>query len=443
MDLYSAERLRKELFEDVIIEELSDDFEQSFLKLIEYCNFIMLESQDNFFALFFIQIKREINYSINAPITTLISGDNFVMHFNPSLILECNLNEIQALIKHEIYHIMSKHYERARILKKKYSDLAISLGMDISINQYIMYLPAWSVKLDTVKRTYNVILPEERTMEEYVALIQSAIDKFEKKPSEKEEWSIESHELWSEVDSQVDQIEEITKRVAGNATKGKLPESIELLLKAMKQVPEISWKDKLKKMLGILPAGHKKTITRKNRRQPNRLDLRGSLSNRIAKLVIAIDISGSVTDAEIHNIMVEILSIIRNYPFEITIIECDSVIQRVYKLKNIKDVKQKVNSKGGTKYSPVFEYIFEQRMRDYVLVYFTDGMGEKKLTIKPYNYKTLWVLTGKDTQLSLMEPNGEVINMNKAVDKKEKVDVYELIRQEMKDITVDWVAKGE
>lgn len=98
---------------------------------------------------------------------------------------------------------------------------------------------------------------------------------------------------------------------------------------------------------------------------------------------------------------------------------------------------------GGTKYSPVFEYMYDQRMRDYVLIYFTDGMGEDKLTIKPYNYRTMWVLTGKDTKLSLSEPYGEIINMNKSVDKNEKVDVYELIRQEMKDITVDWVAKGE
>lgn len=446
MDLYALERLRRELLDQIVKEKFTESFESDFLKLIDYSNFALMESEDNFFALFFVQIKRKVGHSDKAYINTIIQGEDIVMYFNPNMILECELREIQALIKHEIYHIISNHYYRYRALRLKYSDLAVSLAMDISINQYIMYLPSSMERLENVSLAYNVKLPEESTMEQYAELIQKAMDKLHKKPSKDEEASMESHELWNDINLEeyMEQSNEVVKRMAGNASKGKISENIASLLKALNQAPEVNWESKLQNMLGVLPAGRKKTVTRKNRRQPERLDLRGSLSNKVAKILIAIDISGSVTDKEIDSIMIEVLSLVKNYPFEITVVECDSIIQRIYKVKTIKDVRKKVESRGGTKYSPVFEYIYNERMRDYILIYFTDGMGEEKLSIKPYNYKTLWVLTGNDNRLSLEDSYGDIINIKKNIDKKEKVDVYELVRQEMKDIsTLDWVAKGE
>jgi len=434
------ERLRKELYGEVLQfdnEALKLDFNNKFWELIELCNFFLMESEDNFFALFFVQMKREIRFELTTALATKISGTNFVMYFNPRIFLECTLKEMQALIKHEIYHIMSNHYARAKVLKNKYSELAISIAMDIAINQYIMYLPSWSEKLENVKKTYNVNLKEDLPMEEYVALIQEAIDKLIKKDIDSDQSAKTNHEVWDE-NSDVDEMDEVIKKLSSNAARGKIPESIDLLIKALNKTPQISWKDYLKRTMGILPAGHKKTITRKDRRQPERLDLRGKLSNRVAQLLVAIDISGSVSDIDIDNIMAEVFSIVKNYPCEITIIECDSEIRRVYKVKTIKDVKAKVDTKGGTQYNPVFNYIYENRLRNHVLIYFTDGLGEEQLTTKPYNYKTIWVLTGKEAEISLKEPWGEVIKLDSDNVKKEVVNVYALVRNEMRDIDRDW-----
>ena len=46
--------------------------------------------------------------------------------------------------------------------------------------------------------------------------------------------------------------------------------------------------------MGTVESNKKKTITRRNRRQPNRLDLRGELRNHKAEIAVAIDISGSI-----------------------------------------------------------------------------------------------------------------------------------------------------
>ena len=53
------------------------------------------------------------------------------------------------------------------------------------------------------------------------------------------------------------------------------------------------------------------------------------------------------------------------------------------------------------------------------MIYFTDGAGEEKLTIKPINLKTLWVIYGDET-LSVKEPYGHVISMAKG--KKEIIE---------------------
>lgn len=441
MEYDKFEALRRELYEEVQLENYeSKDFKERFLKLLEMCNLSLMNDSDNFFGLFFIQLKREMNFKISTAVETKLSGTYFTMYFNPCVFLECTLKEMQALIKHDIYHIMSKHYIRARKLKYKYNKLAINLAMDIAINQYLMYLPSWSAKLENVKLAYNIDLKEDQTMEQYAYKIQKAIDKKNKKEDKFEEKYSKIHEIWDDMNEVIDmeQMEEIIKKIAVNSFKGKVPESIGILMKALNNVPEITWKDYLKRIIGTLPEGHKKTITRKDRRQPYRLDIRGRLSNRIVKVLIAIDISGSMTDQEIEKSMTEILSIVRNYPFEISVVECDDNIKRIYKVKNIKDVKEKINTKGGTKYSPVFQYIYDKKLRDSVVIFFTDGAGEEELKVKPYNYKTIWVLTGANPQLSIKNPMGPIVKLNNSLKNQEKVNGYDLIRDAMKDIRSEW-----
>lgn len=51
-----------------------------------------------------------------------------------------------------------------------------------------------------------------------------------------------------------------------------------------------------------------------------------------------------------------------------------------------------------------------------VLIYFTDGVGERELEVKPINKKTIWVVSGNE-ELSLKNPYGEIKRIN--TEKKE------------------------
>ncbi len=442
MEKEKFQQLRDELFIEIStindIKELSEDFYNKFFKLIELCSFSLMNGADSFFAYFLIQMKREIKHDLTEACATVFNRNSFTIYFNPVLFLECSFLEMQALIKHEIYHIMSGHHLRSRALRGRCSSLAVNLAMDISINQYIVNLPNWANTIERVRLSYDVDLKEEQIMEQYAAIIQTALDKRKKDKKQGEETAISSleeeyiqrehdssqaHEIWfsnEQFDGEL--IKESAKKLAANAAKGKIPDSIDELLRQMNKKAEITWKDYLKKLLGTLPSGYKKTTTRRDRRQPDRLDLRGRLSRHIAQIAVAIDISGSITDSELEQVMGEVFVLIKNYPSEVTIIECDSEIRRAYKVKDIGEVKKKVNTRGATKFSPVFEYMIKNKMKNHVLIYFTDGMGEEQLSVTPVNRNIIWVLTGKGEELSLKRPYGVVKRLSKVREQKKEYE---------------------
>lgn len=119
-----------------------------------------------------------------------------------------------------------------------------------------------------------------------------------------------------------------------------------------------------------------------------------------------------MSDDDIKKIMIEILAITRNRSANITVIECDSEIKRIYSLRSPEDIKGRCEKTGSTLFSPVFQYIKDNNLRENILIYFTDGVGEKELQLKPVNRKIIWVLTG-DEELSLKKPYGEVRRINR------------------------------
>lgn len=431
MDSSLFEKLRGDLLIEVSSfgenPPVTEAFKNKFFKLIEICTFSMMDGNDNFFALFLIQMKREIKFDMTSVTATRLEETGFIIYFNPVFVLDCTMPQIQALIKHEIYHIMSGHHIRARMLKERFSELAINLAMDITVNQYILNLPNWSYTIDNVKRSFNVDLREEQTMEQYTEQIQNALNKLKKEKGNNENYKdfdmLNSHNQWNldeDIDPQL--IKETVKKLSQSALKGKVPVSIDELARELNSRPEISWKDYFKRLLGSLPSGYKKTVTRKDRRQPDRLDLRGRLSKHIAEIVVAIDISGSVSDKEIGGIMAEIFSIVKNYPSEITILECDSEVRRAYKVTSIREVQKKLDTRGSTKFSPVFKYLADKKMKNHILIYFTDGLGEEELSERPVHKKTIWVLTGKGEELSLKNPYGVVKKLSNIKSKEPTLD---------------------
>ncbi|WP_061312847.1 vWA domain-containing protein [Clostridium botulinum] len=419
------EDLLKKAYNIKSIDEFDNMYIKSFFELVEQVILDLLESEDSFFGQFMLRVKRQIRIDLKSPIATIPKRSGFNMYFNPILFLQCEKKEMSALFKHEIYHIMYSHFSRERKMKERLSKEAINTALDISINQYITNLPSWSKKINSINMEYNLNLKEDRSVEEYAAEIYKSIKSRIKEPTIDKEESLDeinlenAHDIWEEIDVSQEDIESLTKKTAISIYDENMPSDIEEIILSYSEKAEISWQRILKNILPSIKSGYKKTTTRRNRRQPNRLDLRGRLPKNESELIVAIDISASMSDDTLHKILIEILEISKTINNTITIIECDDAIKRVYKLRSEKDIKKRCENNGSTTFTPVFKYILENNLRNSVLIYFTDGVGEKELEIKPLNKRIIWVLIGSE-EFSLKDNYGIVKRIGN--DKEEKLE---------------------
>ena len=411
---------KDELINDYSTSGVNPYYDSKFLRLIEILVIEMMENEDAFFGSFMVQTKRNVDVTIEWPIVTIPVTDGFKMSFNPKSFLSYNKNEMKALIKHEIYHIMFNHYERERDLRQRYDKLAVNIALDISINQFIKNIPMEYTRIHNINMKYNLDLKENMSCEYYAEILHKAIND-KKEPlkidtKDKNEINIKNaHDLWWQSSISQEISRNLAKTVAINSYNGKAPDEIGKIILGYEEKAEISWQKLLKNMIPSLRAGRKSTITRRNRRQPERLDLKGELANNIPEILVAIDISASMTDDEINKIMIEILEIAQSRGNIITVIECDDEIRRIYKIKSIKDIKKRKRNNGSTKFSPVFKYIKANNMRNVILIYFTDGVGEKELEVRPINKNNIWVLTGKE-ELSLSKSYGIIKRISKEIE---------------------------
>ncbi|OSA97634.1 UNVERIFIED_ORG: hypothetical protein B2H98_07295 [Clostridium botulinum] len=419
------EDLLKKAYNIKSIDEFDNMYIKSFFELVEQVILDLLESEDSFFGQFMLRVKRQIRIDLKSPIATISKRSGFNMYFNPILFLQCEKKEMSALFKHEIYHIMYSHFSRERKMKERLSKEAINTALDISINQYIKNLPSWSKKINSINMEYNLNLKKDRSVEEYAAEIYKSIKSRIKEPTIDKEESLDeinlenAHDIWEEIDVSQEDIESLTKKTAISIYDENMPSDIEEIILSYSEKAEISWQRILKNILPSIKSGYKKTTTRRNRRQPNRLDLRGRLPKNESELIVAIDISASMSDDTLHKILIEILEISKTINNTITIIECDDAIKRVYKLRSEKDIKKRCENNGSTTFTPVFKYILENNLRNSVLIYFTDGVGEKELEIKPLNKRIIWVLIGSE-EFSLKDNYGIVKRIGN--DKEEKLE---------------------
>lgn len=410
-------------------------FRRDFMRLIELAVFSLLHKSDNFFGNCIIQMHREIRFELPCAMGISAQHSSFNIYFNPLFLLNCSLAEIKAEIKHQIFHIIHLHLTRANNLQKQYSPLVVNLAMDIAVNQFIEDLPSWQWTIKKASAELGIDLPEKQTLETYCRIIQNHLEnRTNNSQSASNSWGqpdmnrnlpgtplkedlyneqhdqSHCHDMWQELDSEADPLNTgiLTKRLVKNADKGCIPAELEDLIADINCQPQISWQNTLKRIIGALPMPYKKTIARKNRRQPDRLDLRGRLPNHIAKVIVAVDTSGSMQSIDLQKAFAEIFSLLKYSKNEVIVIECDCRIQKVYKAKSPRDIQYSFKGGGGTAFSPVFAYINKNGYRNSILIYFTDGEGERELQTKPVNLKTIWVLTDNTNTLSLNKPYGIV-----------------------------------
>lgn len=338
-------------------------------------------------------------------------GLNYQLAINEEFFTSLSPDHRQGLVQHECMHISFFHLGRWFKFQNK---LIANIAMDIEINQMInsQYLPDGAQLPSTYPELqlqpnagtqyyYDQLMKAEEKKQQTGSSGCPNFDKLsdqmnggEPQPGDP---SLPDHSTWEEFEGMGEaeervmksQLDRIIKQSADLTTKkrGTVPGHIKdyLIELANIEPPKFNWKAYIRRFVGTST----KVYVKKTRRKENVKfeDAAGIKVKRKQNLLLAIDTSGSVSNAELEEFMNEIHHIWKT-GVDVTIVQCDTHIRSIEEYKG--DFKIAVHGRGGTMFDPVLEYFNEQRQRFNSLIYFTDG--ECSASVKPRN-PVLWVLS--------------------------------------------------
>lgn len=206
----------------------------------------------------------------------------------------------------------------------------------------------------------------------------------------------ESSELWQEDESAQNQIDDKIKKAEIENGWGETGGN---LVRTLQEQTDFSFD--YRRALTKFRANIVSVNRRLTRMKPSRrygFSAMGSRYERKADILIAVDVSGSITDES----FARFYHAVKNF-FFLKIIENIDLIFFDVNLKNTSPIKfsknlklAEIQGRGGTNFQPPVDYFMENRSRYSGMIIFTDGEGEvPKMTGESGNASILWILDSR------------------------------------------------
>jgi predicted metal-dependent peptidase len=174
---------------------------------------------------------------------------------------------------------------------------------------------------------------------------------------------------------------------------GRLSAALARWIDALLQ-PQVSWRALLAHYM-MSAARDDYSFARPSRREGDFILPR--LHSAQLALVVALDTSGSITDEEIREFMSEVDALKGQVRARVTLHGCDARLAAQgpwhYEPWENFTLPKGLEGGGGTRFTPVFEWIARQDSCPDLLLYFTDARGE--FPEKPPDYPVIWLVKGK------------------------------------------------
>ncbi len=188
------------------------------------------------------------------------------------------------------------------------------------------------------------------------------------------------------------------QRMAGAAQQalqaGKLSQSMARLVDHLLQ-PQLPWR--------MLLARYMTATAREDYSYSRPSSRRGEpaiyprLRSHQVNIIVALDISGSIATKEISEFLAEVNQIKAQVRARLTLHACDSEVtdEGPWQFEPWEEPKLPISFKGGggTRFTPVFDWIENQEIYPDLLVYFTDAEGE--FPQREPNYPVIWLVKGR------------------------------------------------
>jgi predicted metal-dependent peptidase len=325
---------------------------------------------------------------------TLTMGVNcsLVITYNEMFINKLSDKKLTSIILHEILHYLHDHHARymRNSLKDNFSLETHNMAMDIEINEFIDYLPRDAFRA----KKFN--LPERKSYEEYLILLEKEMLKKESQGKDQQENnSLDEDQCGNEMpinDLQLNDyndtdntqqevlnnlLEECKEYEKSIGTENKSDDIIRKIQKIKYRWEQV-FQNVLSAKITEITAGFKyRTFQKANRRYiytpdvifPVYIDRKIKIS-----LVIIMDISGSMgfNVNKMYGVMKSMINIL-DMEIDITILEVNVDVVNIMYGFNLNRETIKSKSGGGTDMGSGLRYIQENKMNPDLIVIMTDS----------------------------------------------------------------------
>lgn len=172
---------------------------------------------------------------------------------------------------------------------------------------------------------------------------------------------------------------------------GALPGSLQRLIGEL-LTPRVPWREVLREFIRQRTRDDY-SFTRPNRRYTSRGVILPSLhSERMGRLAIGVDTSGSITDRILAEFQAEIQAALDEcHPESIEVIYCDAAVRGSQEFTPGDTVRLEAKGGGGTAFAPVFDHLAKQEEEPVACIYLTDGCGP--MPKREPDFPVLWAST--------------------------------------------------
>lgn len=317
--------------------------------------------------------------------------------FDPNFMEKLNDEEVEMLIFHEVMHVVLNHCGRA---KGKFMPL-YNIACDIVVNSYVVH---------TYYR-YDILgEPLMHTYKGKEGATYSAEEIYEDLLNEKGKMEIKmfgDHNHWLDESEHIDDINDSIFQ-AKQHHGAHLGERLRNVLNIDEDI-YVDWRLVLREYLSNLLQEEDYSFQKRDVRFFESDFFMPSLVSQeekkhLKKTLLAIDVSGSISDQEYASFIQQIQSLQTSLSFEGDIVFFNDTISEVYPLNS--DISfdfSQVSGYGGTSYNDVFE--LAQTKKYGLVIMFTDGYCD--FPPQP-SFPIVWILTQSKDDI----PYGKVIVLN-------------------------------
>lgn len=370
---------------------------------------------NGFFGFLAMQLRLEEKYDIP---TMGVDGKTIV--YNPNWVHKLDERELEGVLAHEVMHCCFKHFSRRQDRDHDGWNIAGDIVINIDLLQSGFTLP----KGNGVSQMHEIAQYKGMTTEEVYELLPKMTIKFSSSsggkgdpggcggvmdaPGDKSEQAQTQH-VW-----------EVSVRAAIAVAKangiGNLPGSLQRLIDDLAQ-PKVSWRDMTRNFIDQSMAKDVSWSRISRRSAALGTLMPGYIPDRLNHLVCVNDVSGSVSDKMVHEMVSECGGALdQNVADQMTVLYADTHVRHVDHFVPGDLVKAQVIAGGGTDFRDSFKWIRNNVPDASCVIYLTD--------LQVYEFgedpgcPVLWAVFGPSTSyehLAAKVPFGNCIHVSNSI----------------------------